>query len=198
MLSLQDLDPDIMRKILELTSSKISIRCVSTKFKATVEKMPGFTVVLSEEGMQNVTREFFLRFNEPIVAMKRKCIESSTCLSELCSAIRGGLIVQRIALATDINDDTALEIALGLKNCLHGYHANVGALEFGFTVNTVSLGPAIESIRQLSETYLLTLHIAISCAVPAPRYPVENEIGFSIGSVQRLDGFAEVRSLRLR
>ncbi len=196
--SLQDLDPDIMRKILVLVTSKISLRCVSAKLKAAVEQIPGLSIVLSEVGSQSVTQDFFLLFNEPIVVVKRTCSESSVCLSQLCCAIRRGLIVQRLVLPTELAEDTALRVAMGLKHSLIGHHANVGALEFGFTLDTLSLGSALESIRALSEIYSLTVHAQIACAVPAPRHPTENEIGFSINSMQRLDGIAEVRSLQLR
>jgi hypothetical protein len=196
--SLQDLDTDIVRQILKLVPSKFAIRCVSTKLRAAVEQMPGLSIVLSEAGSQNATLEFFLRFSEPIVISKQNCNEGSPWIAGLCCAIQRGLIVQRLVLPTETNEDTALKVALGLKHRLAGHHANVGALEFGFALNTVSLGHEIESIRQLSEVYSLTVHVVISCSVPAPRYPLENEMGYSISSMQRLDGFAEVRSLQLR
>ncbi len=196
--SLQDLDKDILRQIFMFIPSKISIRCVSKKLKVTVEQNPGLSIVLSEEGSQNVKLDFFLRFCEPIVILKRKCSEDSAWISALCCAIRHGLMVQRIVLPTQTDDDTALKVALRLKHSLLGHHTNVGALEFGFAYDTVSLGPAIESVRQLAEAYLLTVHVVISCAVPVSRFPIENEMGYSISSIQRLEGVAEVRSLQLR
>ncbi len=196
--SLQDLDADIMRQIFIFVPTKFWIRCVSTKLKAAIEQMPGLSIMLSEEGSHNATVDFFLRFCEPIVISKGKCNEDSVWTSALCGAIRRGLIVQRLVLPTETDEDTALRVAVQFQHGLVGHHANVGALEFGFTLDTVSLGPAIESVRQLSEAYMLTVHVVISCTVPTRRYPVENEIGYSICSMQRLDGLAEVRSLQLR
>ena len=178
--------------------STFYIRCVSTKLKAAMEQIPGLSIVLSEKGLQNATLEFFLQFCEPIVILKRRCNEDSAWISAFCCAIRRGLVVQRLVLPTETEEDSALKVALRLKHSLAGHHANVGSLEFGFALDTVSLGPAVESVRQLSEAYLLKVHATILCTVPTPRYPTENEMGYSIGCMQRLDGFAEVRSLQLR
>ena len=195
---MQDLDSDVIRQFLILAPSKFSIRCVSTKLKAAMEQMPGLVIVLSEEGAQNATVDFFLKFREPIILLKRYCKECSQGISSLCSAIRLGLVLRRVVLPTDTDDNLALEMAFGFNKSLAEHRANIRELEFGFTSQSVSVRKVIESVRQLSECSLVKVHVAVLCTVPVPRYPMENEMGYTISSMQCLDGFAAVISLRLR
>jgi hypothetical protein len=186
---------DVLKHIITSSRSAFLCRCVSKELKSAVQQTPGINIKLSSKGIQDAKQAFFLQFVKPMITCNLGTSDHNL-ITEVESAVNRGLLIKNLEIHSENYQQDTFCIAEALLNRLDENASNVEAIGFDCKTDTSSLLPLVENIRHTARHCRPSLHLMVSKTHTSTIQ--QNQIGLTIGTIQRLIHFADITALKLR